>query len=81
MKTNLPLMQRWRDRQLSLGGQYLARGVANIAFEAGGTIDGFVPLRVSTPRLRHDSQGYKKALTHLVMQLFVMSELLKASNS
>ena len=49
------------------GGQYLARGVANIAFEAGGTertvICAFASIDAAIKA--HDSQSYKKALDAL----------------
>ena len=49
------------------GGQYLARGVANSAFEAGGTdrtvICAFASIDAAIKA--HDSQGYQKALDAL----------------
>ena len=49
------------------GGQYLARGVASIAYEAGGTdrtvICAFKSIDAAIKA--HNSQGYKKALDAL----------------
>jgi uncharacterized protein (DUF1330 family) len=49
------------------GGQYLARGVANIAYESGGidrtVICAFASVEAAIKA--HDSQGYKKALDAL----------------
>ena len=49
------------------GGQYLARGVANIAYEAAGTdrtvVCAFESIDAAVNA--HDSEGYKKALDAL----------------
>ena len=49
------------------GGQYLARGVANIAYESGGldrtVVCAFASIDAAIKA--HDSQGYKKALDAL----------------